>query len=268
MKIFELDIFWLTIAPTYYGLMYALGFMFAYWIIAKRKQFSKVLVDDLFLYVFFGVILWGRLGYIVFYNFSSYLQDPLGILRVWEWGMSFHGWVIWVIIAVLIFAQQKKLNFWKVIDEIALTVPIGLGLGRVGNYLNGELLWFPWYTGPFAVNGRFPSPLLEAFLEWCVILLILWFVVYRSSQKSLSSEDNSWTWAMITGTWSFPWQLSALFLMLYWFFRLIVELFFRVPDPQLGYILWYLSMGAILSIVMIVVGIIIYIMQKKNNETQ
>ena len=244
MKIFELDIFWFTLAPTYYGLMYALGFFFAYMIIIKRKVLTRKIADDLFLYVFFWVILWGRLWYILFYNFQSYLENPLAILRIWEGGMSFHGWVIWVIIATIIFAKAKKINFYTIIDEIALTVPIWLWLGRIGNYLNWELLWFTGYTGPFHVDGRFPSPLLEAFLEWLILFLILLFVAKRRS---------------------FHGQLWAIFLIWYWAFRMFVEVFFRVPDAHIGYIFWYFSMWSILSFIMILLWILFYFRLKKSN---
>jgi phosphatidylglycerol:prolipoprotein diacylglycerol transferase len=243
MKIFELTIFWFTIAPSYYGLMYALGFILAYLIILKRKKIEKGLVDDLFLYVFAWVILGGRLWYILFYNLSSYLENPLHILRIWEWGMSFHGGMLWVILAVYLFHKIKKVSFLKVMDEIALTVPIWIWLGRVGNYINWELLWFAWYTGPLSINWRFPSPLLEAFLEWFITLVVLFMV--SKKQK-------------------FAWQLWALFLILYWFFRLLVEVFVRTPDAHIGYIFWYFSMWAILSSAMIIVGWInYYILRKK-----
>lgn len=245
MKIFELNILWFTIAPTYYGLMYALGFFFAYIIIIKRKILSRELVDDLFIHVFAGVVLWGRFWYILFYNLSSYLENPLAILRIWEWGMSFHGGVLWVIIATVLFSKKKQLNFWKVIDEVALTVPIWLGLGRIGNYLNRELLWFSNYTGPFHVNGRFPSPLLEAFLEWFILLLILMFFAKRRI---------------------FYGQLWAIFLIWYWVFRMFVEVFFRVPDAHIGYIFWYFSIWSILSFVMILAWIILYLNLRKINK--
>ena len=245
MKIFELNILWLTIAPTYYGLMYALGFLFAYIIIIKRKILTRETVDDLFLYVFSGVILWGRLGYILFYNFWSYLENPLAILRIWEWGMSFHGWVIWVIVATIIFAKKKKISFLKIIDEIALTVPIWLWLWRIGNYLNWELLWFSNYLWPLHVNGRFPSPLLEAFLEWFILLIILFYFAKRRK---------------------FYGQLWTIFLIWYWVFRMFVEVFFRVPDAHIGYIFWYFSMWSILSFLMIIAWIILYYKLRKIDD--
>ena len=242
MKIFELDILGFTLAPTYYWLMYALWFIIAYQIIIYRKKMTRTMVDDLFLYVFGGVILGGRLWYIVFYNLSEYLSRPLDIFKVWEWGMSFHGWMLGVIVGTILFSKIKKISFLKVIDEIALTVPIGLWLGRIGNYLNGELLGYSWYTGPFAIDGRFPSPRLEAFLEWLVLIIILYFIAKK--QK-------------------FAGQLWAVFLIWYWFFRMIVEIFFRTPDAQLGYIIGPFSMWAILSLLMLIAWIIIYIILNK-----
>lgn len=237
MKIFELDIFWFTLAPSYYGLMYALWFLFAYYIIIKRKHFSRVIVDDLFLYVFAWVIIWWRLGYILFYNLSSYLENPIAILQVWEWGMSFHGGAIWVIIAVAVFCKQKNISFLSIIDEIALTVPIGLWLGRIWNYLNGELLGYGWYTGPFSVDGRFPSPLVEALLEW----LILWSILYFVARNR-----------------KFAGQIWALFLIGYWVFRMAVEILFRVPDAHIGYLFWRISVWALLSLFMVIIWWLIY----------
>jgi len=122
MVLFSIELFWITIAPTYYWLMYLIGFLAWYYIIKKRnkifinimdKSFTKILLDDLVFYIFLWVILWWRLWYVIFYNFRFYFENLLDIFKIWEWGMSFHGWVIWVIIAMYIFARKYKLNFYN-----------------------------------------------------------------------------------------------------------------------------------------------------------
>ncbi len=235
MYIFELNIWWFELKASYYWLMYALGFLIWYFMLLKRKVISKERLDDLFLYIFLWVVLGWRLGYVLFYNFSQYLENPLNILKFWEWWMSFHWWVIWVIIAMLLFSKLKKFDFYKLADEICLVLPIWLGLGRIWNYLNKELLGFSPYDWVLAVVkdwvSYFPSTLLEAFLEWLVLFLILLFFRYK---KNLPS-----------------WQIASLFLIFYAIFRIFVEAFFRTPDPQIGYIFWFLTMGEILSLPML-----------------
>ena len=245
MTIFEITIFWITIAPSYYGLMYVLGFILWYIILEKRQILWKKELDSLFLYVFLWVILWGRLGYVIFYDLSYYLSNFWDIIKIWEWWMSFHGWALWVILGVFIFWKLNKISFIKTINEIALVAPIWIFFGRIWNYINKELLWFP-YTWFLAVEKNweyyFPSPLVEAFLEWIVLFLIL---LYFSKTKF-----NKYLW--------------AIFIIWYWVFRLLVEIFIRVPDSHLWYIIWPLSMWAILSIVMILIWfLIIFVLRNK-----
>ncbi len=247
MTIFDITLLWIHIAPSYYWLMYALWFIIWYYIIKKRWIISVNNLDDLFTYVFLGVILGWRLGYTLFYNFSYYINNPLDIFKVWEWWMSFHGWVIWVVIALIIFSKVKKINIWKLGDEVVAVLPIWLWLGRIWNYLNKELLWYSPYNWFLAVEkwwiSYFPSPLLESFLEWGVLFIILYFV-YKKRK--------------------FYWQIVALFLIFYGIFRIFVEAFFRTPDVQIGYIMWYFTMWEILSLPMILIWIYIYIKNKKN----
>ncbi|MGE4443442.1 MAG: prolipoprotein diacylglyceryl transferase [Candidatus Altimarinota bacterium] len=247
MTIFEINIFGFTLAPSYYGLMYALGFIAGYYYILKKNILKKEELENLFFYVFLGVILGGRIGYILFYDFSAYLANPIDILKVWEGGMSFHGGFLGVVISVILFAKKYKINFWKIIDELAVIVPVGIGLGRIGNYLNKELLGYANYSGLFAVekNGisYFPSPLLEAFLEGFVLLIMLYFI-----------NKNK----------TFFGQTSAFFLIGYGIFRVIVELFFRTPDAHIGYIFGFLTLGSLLSIPMIIIGIILFFILRKN----
>ena len=241
MTIFSINLFWLTIAPSYYWLMYALAFIIWFWIIKKRWKILNKSLDDLFMYIFLWVVLWWRLGYILFYNFGSYISEPLSILKVWEWWMSFHWWVLWVIVAMLLFAKKYKINFLKIADQVTAILPIWLWLWRIGNYLNWELLGYSWYNWFLAIYNNwiwyFPSTLLEAFLEWLVLYIILLYVYKR--QK-------------------FEWQIATLFLIYYSLFRVFVEIFFRTPDLHIWYILWYFTMWEILSLPMLVVWLVLY----------
>lgn len=237
-----MDLFWLQIQPSFYGFMYAISFWVCYYMIRQKKKLFIHHLDDLFFYVFLGVIIWGRLGYVLFYNFSYYIEHPLEILMIWSGGMSFHGWALGVIIALYIFSRVKNISFLMLSDEIARVVPVGLFFGRIGNYVNKELLWFP-YTWPLAVQtpvgSFFPSPLLEAFLEWIVLFFILSYF-YNKKQSPWSKIQHGY--------------IAALFLLWYGVFRIFVEVFFRTPDAHIGYILPYISTGTTLSIVMVVVG--------------
>lgn len=240
MKIFEISLFGFTLAPSYYGLMYALSFLIGYYFIKRRFIEFRPLVDSLFTYIFLGVVLWGRLGYVLFYNLSYYLSHPLEILYVWEWGMSFHWGLLGVILSAYFFSRKFHISFLKLMDILALVAPIGLFLWRIWNYLNKELLWFP-YSGFLAVKVQnetyFPSPLLEAFGEGIILFGILFFV--SKNQK-------------------FSGQISAFFLIFYGFFRTLIELFVRTPDPQIGYYFGIFTQGSFLSIPMIFVWVFLY----------
>ncbi|MDD5770298.1 MAG: prolipoprotein diacylglyceryl transferase [Candidatus Gracilibacteria bacterium] len=246
MTIFQIHIFGLTIAPSYYGLMYAIGFIAGYYYFLKKNIIKKQELENLFFYIFLGVVLGGRIGYILFYDLSSYINNPLNIIKIWQGGMSFHGGFLGVILATFIFSRNYKINFWKIIDELAVIVPIGLGAGRIGNYLNKELLGFTNYTGPLAIEKSgiyyFPSPLLESFLEGFLLLIILYFI-----------NKNK----------SFLGQTSVYFLIFYSLFRIFVESFFRTPDIQIGYIFGFLTMGEILSLPMLGLGMFLLFTLKK-----
>ena len=239
MKIFEISFFWISIAPTYYGLMYALAFIIGYLILSKRKILTEVKLDTLVLYIFLGVVLWGRLWYILFYSLNYFLEYPKRIIEIWNGWMSFHGWCIGVILAVYIYSKTNKENFWKIIDQIASVAPIWIGLGRIGNYINKELLGF-LYDGPLAVKvwevSYFPSPLLEAFLEWFILYIIVRYTYLKQTTY---------------------WLVSGVFLTWYGLFRIIIELFVRTPDTNIGYIYWPFSLWAILSLPMILLWIFI-----------
>lgn len=235
------------IALRWYGLMYLIGFVAAMYIANKaadRSQgaWTRDQVSDLLFYGFLGVILGGRIGYVLFYQFDYFLVEPLYLFKIWEGGMSFHGGLLGVITAVFIFARREKKSFLEVGDFVAPLVPIGLGMGRLGNFINAEL-WgrqtdVPWamvFPSDKLQLPRHPSQLYEFFLEG-VVLFIIVYVVSRCS-KTLGLASGS-------------------FLIGYGIFRTIVE-FFREPDAQLGYFLSFVSMGQILSLPMIIVGIVI-----------
>ena len=245
----------------WYGLMYIIGFVAAYFIIqaeAKRRKipFGKDDVADLIFAVALGVILGGRLGYVLFYNLSEYLAHPLKIFAVWEGGMSFHGGLAGAGIGGFWFSRKKKLDFLTLADIGFLTAPVGLGLGRIGNFINGELYGrvtdLPWgmiFPDPRAGRlPRHPSQLYEAFLEGPVIFCILWTL----RRKERPAGTIFWTFIALYGT-----------------FRFFAE-FFREPDFQLGFILKGLSMGQILSFPMALVGAIMiwrtYVRDRRQRE--
>ena len=229
----------------WYGLMYLLGFSGAWWLgrlRAERFGWTTVEVEDLLFYGAIGVIVGGRLGYSLFYDLPALIDNPLNLFKVWQGGMSFHGGLLGVVIAFGFFARATGKSYFSISDFIVPMVPVGLFFGRIGNFINGEL-WgkisdVPWAmifpnAGPLA---RHPSQLYEAMLEGVLLFLILW--IYSSKPKPLGS-------------------VSGLFLLGYGFFRFVVE-FVRVPDQQYGYLLLDLiTMGQILSLPMIVIGLFI-----------
>jgi len=235
----------------WYGLMYVFGFVASYLLVRyqmKRKDFgiSKVEVDDLYFYLVIGLMIGARLGYILFYDLKMYLSDPLEMFAFWHGGMSFHGGLIGVLIVGILFSWRNRKSFWKIADLIIVTAPIGLGLGRIGNFINGELYGrvtqVPW--GMIFPKGgelpRHPSQLYESCLEGWVLFLILWFL----KDKKIPTGG-----------------LLALFLMLYGAFRFFVE-FFREPDAHLGFVLGPFTTGQVLTSLMIIGGILLYLFLK------
>lgn len=244
MHIFSINLFWITIAPSYYWLMYALGFIGGYLIIRKRWLLSEALLDNLTFYIFGWVILGGRFGYILFYNLVFYLQNPSEILKFWHWWMSFFGGAIWVILAMILFAKKYKKNFYDIADNVVTILPIWIGLWRIWNYLNKELLWFEysWFLAVYKDwIWYFPSPLLEALLEWLVLYFILNY--FFKKRKYLG-------------------QIWWYFLLFYWIFRFLIE-FVRTPDIQIWYIFWWLTIAQILSFPMILIWIYFWLFFKK-----
>ncbi|MDA8106880.1 MAG: prolipoprotein diacylglyceryl transferase [Nitrospiraceae bacterium] len=237
----------------WYGMMYLLGFtasflLVRYQIKKKGLNFAKDFVDSLYSYLILGLLLGARLGYVLFYDLAAYVRHPLEIFAVWHGGMSFHGGLIGSILAGILFCRKYKVDFWQVSDLVIVTAPIGLGLGRLGNFINGELYGrvtnVPWAMvfpggGPLP---RHPSQLYEFFLEGVVLFTILWLLKDRFSRSGL---------------------LTSLFIILYGTFRFTLE-FFREPDVQLGYILGPFTMGQLLSSAMIAVGLFIFFVRKRN----
>lgn len=231
----------------WYGTMYLIGFLAAMFMANKAADrsngaWTRDQVSDLLFYGFLGVILGGRVGYVLFYQFDYFLSDPLYLLQIWQGGMSFHGGLLGVILAIFIFARKTKKNFLAVGDFVAPLVPIGLGMGRLGNFINAELwgrqtdvswaMVFP--TDPLQVP-RHPSQLYEFALEGVVLFAILYIIARKTNRLGLA---------------------SGAFLIGYGVFRSFVE-FFREPDAHLGLYLSFISKGQILSIPMILAGIFI-----------
>ncbi len=246
------------IALRWYSLSYVLGIILGWWLGKKiikdlspkiNLKFNLKEFDDLITYLIISLILGGRLGYIFFYNLEYYVSNPLDIIKIWEGGMSFHGALIGIIIGTLIFSLTKKISLFFLLDVIACVSPIGIFFGRIANFINGELVgkvtevsWSVIFP-KLDMLSRHPSQLYEAFLEGLVLFLIL--------NSSISKKEYK------VGTCSY------LFLIFYGIFRIIAEQF-REPDAQLGFIIGSLSMGTILSGLMIVAGLIILISLKKN----
>lgn len=243
MAIFSIEIFGITLSPTWYGLMYAIWFGVCYLFVDASEKIKKKDMDILLWYIFIGVILWGRIGYVVLYQFSYYLSHPGEIFAVWEGGMSFHGGAIGVILGMFLFAHRYRYQIYQVSDPIVAILPAALFFGRIGNYINGELLGFPWYHGPLAImrDGilHFPSTLLEAFLEGMLLLGILQYCYWRMQPK--------------------PGTISAIFLIWYGASRIISECF-RLPDTHIGYLFGtsWMTIGMIYTIPMFLGGAYIW----------
>ena len=237
------------IAVHWYGLSYLLAFVLAWGLANYRARqpnstWTREQVADLIFYAALGVVLGGRLGYMFFYDFPTWLQQPLTVFRVWDGGMSFHGGMLGVGIATWLYARWHKRSWISVIDFVAPLVPLGLACGRIGNFINGEL-WgrvsdVPWAM-VFPTGGpwpRHPSQLYEFLFEGLILFVILWTYSRRPRP---------------------PFAVTALFLLCYGLFRFGLE-FFRVPDPQLGYLAFgWLTMGQLLSFPMILIGLLVLI---------
>jgi len=241
------------LAVRWYGMMYLLGFVGGYFMMChivklRSMPIKKELISDLLFYAVLGVVLGGRLGYTLFYNTSYYVSHPLKIFYVWEGGMSFHGGLLGVLIVLFIFCRNRKLPLFLIADLAVSAVPIGLGFGRIGNFINSEL-WGRVTEHPFGIifpNGgplpRHPSQLYEAGLEG-VVLLILIYLLHRFKVRR--------------GIPAFS------FLLGYGVFRFLIE-FVRQPDEQLGFLWGGATMGQLLSLPMILFGVtgIFYLLKR------
>jgi len=233
----------------WYGLMYLVGFLAAWGLLSWRREQSTLKLtssqlSDLLFYAALGVIIGGRLGYVIFYDWAYFVANPLFIFQTWKGGMSFHGGLIGVILALWIYTKLNQRSLIELTDFVAPVVPLGLGAGRIGNFINSEL-WgrvtdLPW--GVIFPNGgdlpRHPSQLYEFLLEGVVLFLILWIFSSRPQPKG---------------------AISGLFLVLYGLFRLTIEIF-REPDLQIGFILRWFTAGQLLSLPMILFGIILLVL--------
>jgi len=242
----------------WYGLMYlfafAGGWLYGVYRAKTREPWNTEMVGDLLFYVAMGVILGGRIGYILFYDLANYIAEPLNVFKVWQGGMSFHGGLLGVTIAMFAFAKKTQQNLFQVADFVAPLIPIGLFTGRIGNFINGEL-WGKttdsalgmWVYDPVIQQNvqKYPTQLLEALLEGLVLFILLAW--YANKPRPSGS-------------------IAGMFLIGYGVFRFIVE-FWRVPDAQLGYILWdWLTMGQLLSLPMVVVGALLIAYAYKQNK--
>ena len=246
-EIFSLSIRW-------YSLSYIFGIIFG-WVYCKKvlikNEIIQKLFEDYISYLIIGIIIGGRLGYVIFYNFFYFLNNPIEIFMIWNGGMSFHGGLIGIIISSYLFSKRNNKDIFIFLDLVSISAPIGILFGRVSNFINGELVgkvtnsswgvFFPNYDNKL----RHPSQLYEALLEG-VILFILMNLIFFSKNCKIGT-------------------CSVMFLILYGFFRIISE-FFREPDMQIGYLFGHVSMGILLSSIMILIGILIYF--KRNDETK
>lgn len=247
----------------YYGLMYVVAFTIVYFLVAFRIKsehldFSKDVIQDCFVWIILGLMIGARIGYVLFYNFSYYFSNPLEIILPFSFsggfhftglaGMSYHGGLIGIIIASTIFCVKKKMNFWRLADLLIPAIPLGYTFGRIGNFINGELygrvtekpwgMYFPLDPDNLL---RHPSQLYEAFFEGILLFVILWSIRNKNTFKGFF--------------------LSA-YLIGYGAVRFFIE-FTREPDEQLGFIAGSLTMGQILCIVMIVAGLSVFYIRKK-----
>ena len=247
----------------WYSIAYILGILIG-WFYANTiiknisnkynfKVITEEIFSDLMIYIILGIILGGRLGYVFFYNFEYYSKNIFEIFFIWNGGMSFHGGLLGVIIATLFFSITKKVNFFNLADIISCVAPIGLFLGRLANFINGELYGkistLPWAVVFPEAGGepRHPSQIYEALFEGLILFIIL---NYLAVKKKLILKTG---------------YISSFFLIIYSILRIFSENF-REPDIHIGYVFNYLSMGTLLSLITLVVGCMLIIFLKKNEQ--
>lgn len=261
------------IAVHWYGIMYLVGFVGGWWLARIRAAragsgWTPQQIDDLLFYIVLGVVLGGRLGYVLFYGFSGLLANPLSLFRIWEGGMSFHGGLIGVLLAMWLFGRRYGRRFFELTDFIAPLIPVGLGAGRIGNFINGELWGAPgavaWAmrvpcegfselcreklllpAGTEYTPGLHPTQLYEAGLEGIALFLILW--VFSDKPRPVMA-------------------VSGLFLISYGLFRFAVE-FVRMPDAHIGHLAFgWLTMGQLLTVPMLLGGVILMGLAYRNRQ--
>ena len=239
----------------WYGMMYIFGFAAAYLVLVRLSRYRHFSIDrkgieDFLVYGIVGLLVGARLGYALFYNPMYFLANPLSVFTVWEGGLSFHGGLIGIVVASLIFGKTREKPFFMLSDMGVVAATPGLFFGRMGNFINGELYGritdMPWGivfpgAGPYP---RHPSQLYEAFFEGIVLFVILYWLARKQRIRGF---------------------LSAVFLIGYGIARFVVE-FFREPDAHIGFIAGVFTMGQILSFLMIAGGVLIIVYQKKRSD--
>ncbi len=248
IQIFSIEIRW-------YSLAYIIGILLG-WILSKRFFISNVELkekfDDFLTFVILGIIIGGRLGYVILYNPNYYLDNLIDIFKIWEGGMSFHGGLIGVVLASIYFAKKNNQNFFIYLDVISIVAPIGIFFGRVANFINSELYGtetnLPWAVQFIKIDNlyRHPTQLYEAIFEGLILFLILIYLRNKGFMK-------------IAGL------MSGIFLICYSIFRFMIE-FLRVPDEQIGYLLFNLTMGQIISCIFFLIGIYLTIIRYENKK--
>jgi phosphatidylglycerol:prolipoprotein diacylglycerol transferase len=244
----------LSLEIRWYSLAYIAGISLG-WLYCKKEIIKDrgvlIVFDDYITYLILGIIIGGRVGYALFYNSGYYFANPIEILMIWNGGMSFHGGVIGVVIASKLFSNKHKTSQFIFLDLVALSAPIGIFFGRIANFINSELYGratdVPWSVQFVMIDNikRHPSQLYEAFLEGILLFLILGFFFKRNYLKK-------------------PGQISGLFLVFYSLFRFFTE-YFRFPDPQIGYLIFNLTLGQLISAAFLVVGIFLFFIKKNES---
>ena len=237
----------LSLEIRWYSLAYIIGIILG-WAYCKKRlikdQQILSLFDDFITYLIIGLILGGRIGYVLFYNLKYYLENPFEILMVWNGGMSFHGGLIGVVFATQLFSNKHKVNQFVFLDLVALSAPIGIFFGRIANFINSELIGkatnLPWSVQFILVDNikRHPSQLYEAFFEGIILFILLRYYFKKNYLRN-------------------PGKISALFLIFYSIFRFFAE-FFRLPDFQVGYLIFNLTLGQLISVIFLIAGIFLF----------
>ena len=247
LEIFSIEIRWYSLSYIF-GIL--IGWLYCKKILIENKNLSKLL-DDLITYLIIGIIIGGRLGFVLFYNFKYYLNNPIEIIMIWNGGMSFHGGLLGVIIATIIFSNKHNVNKFIFLDLIAASAPIGIFLGRISNFINSELygresdvFWSVIFPKVDYI-ARHPSQIYEALLEG----IILFFIIFYLIKKNYLLK---------------PGIISSVFLIFYSLFRFIIE-FFRTPDEHIGFIFLNLTMGQAISIIFFCLGFYLLLIKKNAN---